>query len=172
MKGSRPFILFFFWVGDWGGGFAMGSICCKPSAIEDSKESPRERLSRRAPSEARAWRVSSLRREEGGRGKDRHNEGSNDEKVMLIDKHVNGVVDLNGENYVLKPENADIVVVHPNPQSRHHHHHPGSGRIPKSIEGEQVAAGWPTWLAAVAGDSIKGWVPRRADSFEKLNKVS
>ncbi|XP_020595464.1 probable serine/threonine-protein kinase At1g54610 [Phalaenopsis equestris] len=46
-----------------------------------------------------------------------------------------------------------------------------SGRIPKGVEGEQVAAGWPIWLAAVAGEAIQGWVPRRADSFEKLDKI-
>jgi hypothetical protein len=45
------------------------------------------------------------------------------------------------------------------------------GSIPKATEGEQVAAGWPSWLAAVAGEAIKGWLPRRADSFEKLDKV-
>lgn len=39
-------------------------------------------------------------------------------------------------------------------------------------EGEQVAAGWPLWLASVAGEAIKGWVPRQADSFEKIEKVS
>lgn len=43
---------------------------------------------------------------------------------------------------------------------------------PKNIEGEQVAAGWPQWLSQVAGEAIKGWIPRRADSFEKLDKVS
>ncbi|KDP42465.1 hypothetical protein JCGZ_00262 [Jatropha curcas] len=37
--------------------------------------------------------------------------------------------------------------------------------------GAQVVAGWPTWLAAVAGEAINGWVPRRAESFEKLDKV-
>lgn len=42
---------------------------------------------------------------------------------------------------------------------------------PKHIEGEQVAAGWPAWLSAVAGDAIRGWIPRRADSFEKLDKI-
>lgn len=45
------------------------------------------------------------------------------------------------------------------------------GGVPKAMEGEQVAAGWPAWLAAVAGEAIRGWVPRRADSFEKLDKV-
>jgi hypothetical protein len=38
--------------------------------------------------------------------------------------------------------------------------------------GAQVVAGWPSWLTAVAGEAINGWVPRRADSFEKLDKVS
>ncbi|KAJ7566925.1 hypothetical protein O6H91_02G124400 [Diphasiastrum complanatum] len=42
---------------------------------------------------------------------------------------------------------------------------------PKHLEGEQVAAGWPAWLSAVAGEAIKGWIPRRADSFEKLDKI-
>lgn len=44
--------------------------------------------------------------------------------------------------------------------------------MPNGIEAAQVAAGWPSWLTAVAGEAIKGWVPRKADSFEKLDKVS
>lgn len=39
-------------------------------------------------------------------------------------------------------------------------------------KGAHVIAGWPSWLTAVAGEAINGWVPRRADSFEKLEKVS
>ncbi|KAK4477922.1 hypothetical protein RD792_017187 [Penstemon davidsonii] len=42
---------------------------------------------------------------------------------------------------------------------------------PKNIHGEQVAAGWPSWLSAVAGEAINGWTPRRADTFEKLDKA-
>ncbi|KAH7686716.1 [RNA-polymerase]-subunit kinase protein [Dioscorea alata] len=38
-------------------------------------------------------------------------------------------------------------------------------RSPKEI------VGWPSWLSAVAGDSITGLVPRRADSFQKLEKI-
>ncbi|KAJ6297217.1 hypothetical protein OIU78_022864 [Salix suchowensis] len=30
---------------------------------------------------------------------------------------------------------------------------------------------WPKWLEAAAGEAVKGWLPRRADSFEKLDKV-
>ncbi|CAO2832707.1 unnamed protein product [Amaranthus hypochondriacus] len=41
----------------------------------------------------------------------------------------------------------------------------------KSVHGEQVAAGWPSWLSAVAGEAINGWIPRRADTFEKIDKI-
>ena len=54
----------------------------------------------------------------------------------------------------------------PNPSSNPRYAHP-----PKHLEGEYVAAGWPTWLSSVAGEAIRGWIPRRADSFEKLDKV-
>ncbi|XP_019152134.1 PREDICTED: probable serine/threonine-protein kinase At1g09600 isoform X2 [Ipomoea nil] len=43
--------------------------------------------------------------------------------------------------------------------------------MPDSVRGEQSAAGWPTWLSAVAAEAIHGWLPRSADSFEKLNKI-
>uniref|UniRef100_A0A5B7AE81 Protein kinase domain-containing protein n=1 Tax=Davidia involucrata TaxID=16924 RepID=A0A5B7AE81_DAVIN len=43
--------------------------------------------------------------------------------------------------------------------------------IPHGAEGEQVAAGWPSWLTSVAGEAIQGWVPRSAESFEKLDKI-
>lgn len=43
--------------------------------------------------------------------------------------------------------------------------------VPRAVEGEQVAAGWPPWLVAVAPEAVRGWVPRRAESFEKLDKV-
>lgn len=43
--------------------------------------------------------------------------------------------------------------------------------VPKAMEGELIAAGWPSSLAAVAGEAINGWIPRKADTFEKLDKV-
>ncbi|KAL4297571.1 hypothetical protein GQ457_12G006010 [Hibiscus cannabinus] len=45
------------------------------------------------------------------------------------------------------------------------------GNLPKYIEGEHVAAGWPAWLSAVAGEAINGWVPLKADSYQKLEKI-
>ncbi|KAH1115035.1 hypothetical protein J1N35_008413 [Gossypium stocksii] len=32
--------------------------------------------------------------------------------------------------------------------------------------------GWPSWLMAVAGEAIRDWTPRRANTFQKLDKVS
>ncbi|KAE9445753.1 hypothetical protein C3L33_22354, partial [Rhododendron williamsianum] len=42
---------------------------------------------------------------------------------------------------------------------------------PKHKLGEQVAAGWPSWLSAHVGEAIDGWLPRRADTFEKIDKI-
>ncbi|XP_052194251.1 LOW QUALITY PROTEIN: probable serine/threonine-protein kinase At1g09600 [Diospyros lotus] len=43
--------------------------------------------------------------------------------------------------------------------------------VSNGVDGAQVAAGWPLWLTSVAGEAIQGWVPRKADSFEKLEKI-
>ncbi|XP_022725567.1 probable serine/threonine-protein kinase At1g09600 isoform X2 [Durio zibethinus] len=51
---------------------------------------------------------------------------------------------------------------------------PRMSRVMSATGGErgaQVIAGWPSWLAAVAGEAINGWIPRKADSFEKLEKI-
>ncbi|XP_068656606.1 probable serine/threonine-protein kinase At1g54610 [Aristolochia californica] len=52
-------------------------------------------------------------------------------------------------------------------------HPPVARRKPKpSLRDPSVSAvGWPTWLLAVAGEAIDGWTPRRADTFEKLDKI-
>ncbi|KAK4490720.1 hypothetical protein RD792_001421, partial [Penstemon davidsonii] len=38
-------------------------------------------------------------------------------------------------------------------------------------ESEHVAAGWPAWLSAVAGEAIDGWLPLRSDTYERLEKI-
>ncbi|XP_052186741.1 probable serine/threonine-protein kinase At1g54610 isoform X2 [Diospyros lotus] len=48
---------------------------------------------------------------------------------------------------------------------------PRLGNPPKHKHGEQVAAGWPAWLSAHIGEAIEGWFPRRADTFEKIDKI-
>ncbi|KAK9139429.1 hypothetical protein Scep_009110 [Stephania cephalantha] len=43
--------------------------------------------------------------------------------------------------------------------------------FPHHVDAELSAAGWPHWLIAVAGEAIRGLVPRRANDFEKLERV-
>ncbi|KAB5556320.1 hypothetical protein DKX38_007229 [Salix brachista] len=45
------------------------------------------------------------------------------------------------------------------------------GNLPRQMLGQQVAAGWPPWLSAVCGEALNGWIPRRADTFEKIDKI-
>jgi len=33
------------------------------------------------------------------------------------------------------------------------------------------ASGWPLWLSEAAGDALRGWAPRGADAFHKLEKI-
>ncbi|CAL0314534.1 unnamed protein product [Lupinus luteus] len=42
--------------------------------------------------------------------------------------------------------------------------------VPHGLGGH-IDNAWPSWLSSVAGEAIKGWVPRRADSFEKLDQI-
>ncbi|MCI11360.1 putative serine/threonine-protein kinase [Trifolium medium] len=136
----------------------MGCICSKSSAVEDNNESISKKLQSISTrtSELNVLRLNSSKRVEGG----------SDVKVKasLNEKKSNGSVhlydDQNGRKK--KIEKTEFTVID----------HPGLGRVPKAIEGEQVAAGWPAWLSSVAGDAIKGWIPRSADTFERLHKVS
>ncbi|XAR67861.1 Cyclin-dependent kinase [Bertholletia excelsa] len=42
---------------------------------------------------------------------------------------------------------------------------------PKPLYVLKTSQGWPSWLCDVAGDAIKDWTPRRANTFEKLDKI-
>ncbi|CAA3006928.1 probable serine threonine- kinase At1g54610, partial [Olea europaea subsp. europaea] len=143
----------------------MGCVCCKPYAVGDSKESLRERLSNKTSSDLQVPRVVSSRREDESRVKeslDNNNSSNNcNGRAVLMDKQVNGSARSHNENFERKTEMAEYISVV---------QHPGMGMVPRGTEGEQVSAGWPPWLVAVAGEAIRGWVPRRADSFEKLDK--
>ncbi|XP_010500934.1 PREDICTED: probable serine/threonine-protein kinase At1g54610 [Camelina sativa] len=141
----------------------MGCVCGKPSAIEDSKDSPRERFSSKSSSEFRVSRpVTSSRREETLRIKERSDVVSV-RPVLSNNKQANVSLNLRGENLSRREKKIENVAA-TSPLAM-------SITIAKATEGEYVAAGWPPWLASVAGEAIKGWVPRRADSFEKLDKI-
>ncbi|OWM66975.1 hypothetical protein CDL15_Pgr000427 [Punica granatum] len=48
---------------------------------------------------------------------------------------------------------------------------PRPRNVPKQSRAEQVAAGWPPWLTDICGEALSGWVPRRANTFEKIDKI-
>ncbi|OAY42176.1 probable serine/threonine-protein kinase At1g54610 [Manihot esculenta] len=59
----------------------------------------------------------------------------------------------------------------PRGERRRYKPNPRLSNPPKHLQGEQVAAGWPLWLSAVCGEALNGWIPRQADTFEKIDKI-
>ncbi|KAI3812261.1 hypothetical protein L1987_16968 [Smallanthus sonchifolius] len=110
--------------------------------VKPAGGSPCDRRSSKLSSESR---VSQSRREESFRVKNRA-----EVRTGSVDKRLNSSRRVRGDHF----DNISSIRT-----------------IPKSIVGEQVAAGWPSWLAEVAGEAINGWLPRRADTFEKLEKI-
>ncbi|KAK9052557.1 hypothetical protein SSX86_029186 [Deinandra increscens subsp. villosa] len=111
--------------------------------VKPSGGSPWDRRSSKMSSESR---VSQSRREESFRVKSR-----GEVRTGSIDRR------LNSSSRRVRDDHFDKIS--------------SIGTIPKSIVGEQVVAGWPSWLAEVASEAINGWLPRRADTFEKLDKI-
>lgn len=134
----------------------MGNFCGKPPAIKyGGDEFQRERKLARGSSELYVPGGVSSRRQESFRVKKKSMSG--EIKFQLVDRKANGSRRVRDDYYEKKGEVVN--------------NYPGAGSIPKATEGEQVAAGWPSWLASAAGEAIKGWLPRKADTFEKLDKV-
>lgn len=73
---------------------------------------------------------------------------------------------------IKKEDLKDGIVSKSRHEKRRLRPNPRLSNPPKNVHGEQVAAGWPSWLVSVAGEALSGWVPRRADTFEKLDKAS
>lgn len=139
----------------------MGNFCGKPPAIKyggDEFQSQRERKLARGSSELYVPRGVSSRRQESFRVKKKSISG--EIKFQLVDRKANGSRKVRDDYYEKNGVNSEVV-----------NNYPGAGTIPKATEGEQVAAGWPSWLASAAGEAVKGWLPRKADTFEKLDKV-
>jgi hypothetical protein len=124
----------------------MGCVCGKPSTIEDSRETTTTTTS-----------ATAVPHYEGASGV-----GERREKQQLSGYDAERRREKERER-----ERAASYLRHSHGQNQRE----TIGAIPKAVIGEQVAAGWPPWLAAVAAEAIRGWVPRRADSFEKLDKV-
>lgn len=97
-------------------------------------------------------------------------EASNRKKEVEVARAEEGVVQ-NGGN--VKEGGEEEKRKHPKGERRRRSSKPNPrlSNPPNHVHGEQVAAGWPSWLSKVAGEAINGLIPRRADTFEKLNKV-
>ncbi|KAF7141514.1 hypothetical protein RHSIM_Rhsim06G0141500 [Rhododendron simsii] len=144
----------------------MGCICGKPNVVEDIRQTLRGRQSSRESNKGLSNshvppQVISSKRDVNFPVKERLLDGG-DNRVRFTDKKFTGSNRVGGD-YVEKIRRNDPAIVVPD--------YPAIASIPKATEGEQVAAGWPSWLAAVAGEAISGWVPRRANTFEKLDKI-
>ncbi|KAI3728658.1 hypothetical protein L6452_17297 [Arctium lappa] len=126
----------------------MGGICVKPSG-----GSPRERRSSKLASESRVLQSSW---EESFRAKNRA-----EVRTGSIDKRLNSSRRVRDDRFEKKKEGSGVILGNIS----------SVRKIPKAIQGEQVVAGWPSWFAEVAGEAISGWLPRRADTFEKLEKI-
>lgn len=133
----------------------MGCFFGKPAAVDDSRESPGRRETSKWSSEIRVNRVNSSRRGESFRIKGSDKSIGFDKKLSGS-KKVRDVIDSKkkGENYDERVSNNPALKV-----------------VSRALEREQVAAGWPSWLASVASEAINGWVPRRTDTFQKISKI-
>ncbi|KAK9078760.1 hypothetical protein SSX86_002818 [Deinandra increscens subsp. villosa] len=129
----------------------MGGMCGKPSTIGDGGRG-NSRVPTRVSSEPRSKRVGSFRAKNRG-----------EVRSGSIDKRLNSSRRVRDDDHFEKSREEVSQVFIANI--------PGIGAIPKAMGGQQVVAGWPSWLAAVAGEAIEGWLPRRADTFEKLEKI-
>ncbi|PIA61662.1 hypothetical protein AQUCO_00300886v1 [Aquilegia coerulea] len=110
--------------------------------------------------------------------KEKKQRGNENEVVVSLDQKIENVVEIqNGEEG--KKEDKQEGSQHrvrgsgggAGGERRRSRPNPRLSNPPKHLHGEQVAAGWPSWLSAVAGEAINGWTPRRADTFEKIDKI-
>lgn len=75
------------------------------------------------------------------------------------------------ENNKLGESNRDGEVRVRKDVERERNRDAGAATKAKPAWGTQAGLGWPAWLCEVAGDAVNDWTPRRANTFEKLEKV-
>ncbi|CAK9314761.1 unnamed protein product [Citrullus colocynthis] len=156
----------------------MGCQCSKPSIDEDGKNRASEKFPSRKGSQdnllkkGEDMRLNSVKRDEDVRINSSQRADSIrskvktdgvDMKLAYLDKRVNGSNRVHDDQIEKKKRERLEAAISAN--------YPGKGSIPKAMEAEQVAAGWPSWLSSVAGEALEGWLPRRAETFEKLDKI-
>ncbi|KAF7805171.1 putative serine/threonine-protein kinase [Senna tora] len=92
---------------------------------------------------------------------------------VSVRKADRNVVELQNGGSQKEEKDADdeVQVQRPRGGRRRSKPNPRQSNPPKHLRGEQVAAGWPPWLTAVCGEALSGWIPRKADTFEKIDKI-
>lgn len=160
----------------------MGCICSKGASGHKHDENRRGETV--GKSSRRFVSLSKKDDDKAGAGLD-ESVGGNDAKTRLISE---GKVEENDGSFVVvweglkKNETVKEKTKRPQPLQRHstidvvgkgvgHTKISRVASIPNGVEAERFITGWPSWLTAVAGEAISGWVPRRSDSFEKLEKI-
>ncbi|KAL9671286.1 hypothetical protein QQ045_008854 [Rhodiola kirilowii] len=136
----------------------MGGACCKASGTQCTLdlESPREGLMNRGFLEKGFSKTTSLNNEEGAFVKGRVD--SRDGRS--IDKRHGSSKLLNDEEKKRR-EKEDAFIAR----------YGATSSIPKALHWDKEAPRWPSWLLSVASEAVKGWVPRRADTFDKISKI-
>lgn len=139
----------------------MGGVCGKPSSPVQNRRDRQKRseFTKGTTVASRPLRAVSSKREESFRVKDKLVTG--DVKLGLVDRKSNGSRKVRDDHYEQIKEKLGLIV----------NGCPVNGVVPKALEGELIAAGWPSWLSSVAGEAINGWLPRKVDTFEKLDKI-
>ncbi|ESQ44570.1 hypothetical protein EUTSA_v10003166mg [Eutrema salsugineum] len=137
--------------------------------IISKKKSPKKTHHRKesSSSEKRSSRINSSRIDDSSQTKDEQ-----DRKVRLIESEK-----FNSSRFSEKhpeiseigdtdEEEEDEVTTRPEELKRQ-----PSTVVVRPKEEAQAATEWPAWLVSVAGEALVGWSPRRASTFEKLEKI-
>lgn len=113
------------------------------------------------------------RRPESGNGNGRRNESNLSVEISeTLEVGADKVENSNGGgNEVVETEKVVEKEGRTKGERRKTKANPRLSNFAKNRHGEQVAAGWPPWLSDVLGEALDGWLPRRADSFEKIDKI-
>ncbi|KAJ6422226.1 hypothetical protein OIU84_027221 [Salix udensis] len=139
----------------------MGSICSKGAAEEDVNINKNERQVEVDKFSVQLVAPAISTKEE-----------------ILVDvlgrKDVRRVLNGNAGNVIVSVEKREKKTKVDDEKKKKGHHRSVAMDL-KSIDDQPRPAAereaWPKWLEAAAGEAVKGWLPRRADSFEKLDKV-
>ncbi|KAM7270946.1 hypothetical protein ACFE04_030160 [Oxalis oulophora] len=145
----------------------MGGCMSSKAEPRIEEDSPRERLQRKGAVDSRVSHASSSKRNETELLEEKSDGGDHGVKSMLIGEKVHGSSRYYVDQIELQAETiADQIAVKKKNEDQI------AATITKAPEIQQAGVAiWPTWLASVAGEALKGWSPRRASTFEKLEKI-